>query len=385
MTGGATFHLLRLSVAAAVCLALLGHAPLRAQDTNAAQQAFQRGQQLLSQQHYPEAVSAFNELATKYPASPLAPRALLATASSLVAGGSPSKAFEPLQRLRTRFPMAPEATVAEEWITTLYRFYLRAPAQPAYAYATSIAPAGGRIRDFRDLAVGAGNHLFVATRPALLEFGPAGETIRSAEMPDSRGVIIDPAGRPVIVGDDGGLRAEGQPVLSLATARPDGKLETVRLDAGVVTSAGDVIVTNHDQKTLVRFGADGKPKGEFARGIATRRLTVDDLDRVAALDADAKTVVVFGRDGKVVARIPERGTGYQFKQPVDIAFDRLGHLYVLDRAAVFVFTPQRTLLTTFTVADKAPGAFNNAEAFALDSAARLFIYDSRSSAVQVYR
>jgi hypothetical protein len=332
-----------------------------------------------------DAATRFVDVATRYPSSPLVPRSLLAAASSLVAAGQPTRAFEPLQRLRNQFPTAPEATTAAELITTLYRFYLRAPAQPPYVYSTSIAPTGGRIRDFRELGAGAGNHLFVATKSALLEFGPAGEVVRSTDMPDSRGVIIDRAGRPMVIGEDGGLRAEGQPVLSLATARPDGKIEAVRVDAGVVTSTGDVIVTNRDQKTLVRFGVDGKPKGEFARAIATRRLAVDDLDQVAALDSDAKAVVLFGRDGKVVARLPERGTGYQFRQPTDIAFDRLGHLYVLDRAALYVFTPQRTLLTTFTVADKSAGAFSNAEALALDSAARLFIFDSRADAVQVYR
>jgi hypothetical protein len=69
----------------------------------------------------------------------------------------------------------------------------------------------------------------------------------------------------------------------------------------------------------------------------------------------------------------------------DVAFDRLGHLYVLDRTAVFVFSPQRKLLTTFSIPEKSPGAFTNGEALALDSAARLFVFDGRTNAVQVYR
>jgi hypothetical protein len=71
---------------------------------------------------------------------------------------------------------------------------------------------------------------------------------------------------------------------------------------------------------------------------------------------------------------------------MDVAFDRLGHIYVLDRAAVLVFAlPGPKLLSTFSVPERTPGAFTNAEALALDSAARLYVFDGRSDSVQVYR
>ena len=332
-----------------------------------------------------EALGRFDEVSRRYASSPVAPRALLASAPLLVAGGQAVRALEVLQRVRNRFPTAPEAAAAGDSITLLYRFYIRAPAQPPYAYSGSMPAGDMKIRDFRDLDVGAGNHLFVVTKSTLVEFGAKGEVLSSTDAPNSHGVIIDREGRPITITDEGGLRMAGQPLLSLTTTRQDGRLEPVHLDAGVVTSSGNMIVTNRDKKTVVQFSSDGKPKGDFARMIAAKRLAVDGQDQVAALDADSKSVVVFGRDGHIVTRIPERGTGYQFKQPVDIAFDRLGHLYVLDRAAVFVFTPQNTLLTTISIPEKTPGSFANAEALALDSAARLFVFDSRAALVQVYR
>ena len=52
----------------------------------------------------------------------------------------------------------------------------------------------------------------------------------------------------------------------------------------------------------------------------------------------------------------------------------------------YVFTHQGSkLLTTFTIAEKSPGAFGNGEAMALDAAARLYVFDARTDAVQVYR
>jgi TolA-binding protein len=332
-----------------------------------------------------EALTRFGDVVGHYPASPIAARALLASAPSLVAGGQAVRALEVLQRVRNQFPAAPEAALAGDQITILYRYYVRAPAQPAYAYASSISTAGGKIRDFRDLGMGAANHLFVATKSSLFEFGPNGEPLTSTDAPDSRGLIIDRQGRPITITDQGGLRVAGQPLISLTTARADGRLDAVHLDGGIVTSSGDMIVINHDQKTLVRFSNDGKPKGDFARMITARRLAVDGFDQVAALETDTKSVALFARDGRLLIRLADKGAGYQFKQPVDLAFDRLGHLYVLDRAAIYVFTPQNTLLTTISVPEKTPGGFSNAEAMALDSAARLFVFDSRASVVQVYR
>jgi len=63
------------------------------------------------------------------------------------------------------------------------------------------------------------------------------------------------------------------------------------------------------------------------------------------------------------------------------------HIYVLDRgrASIFVFGPRNRLLTTVTIPEKAPGAFQKAEAFALDAAGRIYIYDDRAQTIQVYQ
>lgn len=333
-----------------------------------------------------EAISRFSDLTTRYPASPIVSRALLASASALVRGGQPLRAIEQLQRLRNQFPTSPQAATALEWLTILHRLYVKAPTQPAYAYVTSVGGPGGKIRDFRDLDIGPGNTLLVATKANVVELGAKGEVIRTTDAPDAQSMFLDPQGRPLTIHEQGGLRGGGRPPLVLATARSDGKVEPIDIDAAVTLSSGDLIVANRSQKTLIRFSADGRPKGEFAKAISARRLAVADLDDMAALDADQKTVSIINRDGKVIGRVPERGTGYQLRQPVDVAFDRLGHLYVLDRGTVLVFSHQGDkLLTTFTVAERNPGTFQNGEAMALDAAARLYVFEGRADVVQVYR
>ena len=182
------------------------------------------------------------------------------------------------------------------------------------------------------------------------------------------------------------LQRRGNASSSLATRRQDPLALGAGLAAGVTTSQGDVLVADRDLKVVLRFTADGKPKGEFARQVAARRLAIGELDEVAALDTDSRTITLLSRDGKIVTKIPDRGTGYQFRQPVDVKFDRLGHLYVLDRSAVFVFGQQGSrLLTTFSVPERTPGAFGTPEMLALDSAARMYVFDARTDTVQVYQ
>jgi len=108
---------------------------------------------------------------------------------------------------------------------------------------------------------------------------------------------------------------------------------------------------------------------------------------VAALSSE-RSVRVFDRDGKLLQTIPTRGGGYEFEKPTDLAFDALGHLYVLDggRGTVYVFLcATGKMITKFDSPEKAAGAFHKATALALDRAGRLYIYDSRAERVNVYQ
>jgi hypothetical protein len=86
--------------------------------------------------------------------------------------------------------------------------------------------------------------------------------------------------------------------------------------------------------------------------------------------------------------IGARGPDFEFKNPVDVAYDGFGHLYVLDHASVFVFSTNRAmprLLRTFSEAETSAGVFRRASAFALDRAGRLFIADERVDKIRLYQ
>jgi sugar lactone lactonase YvrE len=209
--------------------------------------------------------------------------------------------------------------------------------------------------------------------------------VANIAAPEARSLSFDRLGKLMTI-HEAGIRLEGKTPVTLLPPMADGKLRQLKLEDAVVTASGDYLVADHELKSIMRFSAQGKYLGDFARPASVRRLAINDLDDVVALDTDSKSVTLFNRDGKIVKQIPEKGPNYQLRNPGDVAFDRFGHIYVLDRTAVLVFSPDAMkLLTTFTIPEKAPGAFGNGESMALDAAGRLYVFDGRSDSVKIYR
>jgi TolA-binding protein len=337
-----------------------------------------------------EAVLRYRQVSTDYPQSSWAPRALVGEARCLVLTGKTTRAMELLQRVRQRFPGTPEAATAVAWNTILYRLYLRVPAQPAYEFAAakSIAGSSGKLKDIQALAVGANGTVYAANRAGVLLFDPAGKVVPALAANDPRAILFDHSGRPVLVYKEG-VVPPGAGALALAAPKPDGSPRALDdIGGGVLTSTGDLLVTDKGARSIARFSSVGRHVGVFAPVFA-QRLAIDVTDRVAALDEEGNGVTLIEPDGRVRAKIAARGQGYEFDRPVDLAVDALGHLYVLDRnrATVFVFTQadQPRLITAFSIPAKSPGYFRKAVCVALDAAGRLYIYDDDVERIQVYQ
>jgi hypothetical protein len=121
--------------------------------------------------------------------------------------------------------------------------------------------------------------------------------------------------------------------------------------------------------------------------VNARSLAVSANDDVAMIDRDAKAIVVADRDGKVVSKLAPKGTGYELSDPADVAFDALGHLYVLDadRPSIYVFRPGGSLATTLLTIASDPTSIQRPRALAVDAAGRLYVYDERLQRIQIYQ
>jgi TolA-binding protein len=332
-----------------------------------------------------EALDKLRRVAQGYPRSTWAARASLLESSLLLADGTPQESMRALQRVVRRYGSGAEASTARAWNTILYRLYVRPPVQPPYvASGRSIAGTGGRLRDVEDIALAPDGKLGVATRNAVLLLDEKGAITRQMPALQPRQVGFDERGRLVVVqktlvtreGDKGPQR------LTLTAGQGTSARLLQDIGAGARLSTGDLLVADRDVRAVARFDAAGKFLGNFATGRISR-VAVGPGAQVALVDSDAKGVSWTDRTGKVLARIPARGTGYVLDSPSDVAFDVFHHLYVLDKTQVVIFAPGGKHVATFT--PDASSAFRSGTALALDSAARLYIYDDAQERVLIYQ
>jgi TolA-binding protein len=334
----------------------------------------------------PQAIRRFTELTTRFPNSPWTAKGLLGSAVALTRAGQAPRAIEQLQRIRNKFPSTPQAVTAMQWNTMLYRLYVRGPAQqPAYVFTSlTVPPAPGKLKDVTDIAVD-GDTLLVASRTGVAGYASNGRPTVTVPATDALSLTFDQRGKLITVHETG-LRAEGRSAIGLALPAVNGKVPTMKLEEAAVTRIGDFLVADAEEKTIYRFGRDLRFIGAFLKPVEVRRLAITDLDHVAVLHSNNKMVTLLQGDGKTIRQISEKGQGYQFRNPVDVAFDAFGHLYVLDRSSVVVFSADGSrVLSTFSIPEKSPGAIGEAQALAVDRAGRMYVMDSRSDSVKVYR
>ena len=332
-----------------------------------------------------DALDKLRRVAQSYPRSTWAARASLLESSLLLADRQPHEAMRALQRVVRRYGSGEEASTARARNTILYRLYLRPPVQPPYVSSgRSVTGASGRLRDIDAIALAPDGAIGVAGRAGALVLDAEGAILRQAPATDPRQLSFDDRGRLLVVqkvvvareGDKGLQR------LALSTgAGPAGRL-LQDISAGARLSSGDLLVADRGLRAVARFDAAGTFLGKFANG-RIARIAVSGNDEVALLDGDTRGITLSDRTGTVLARIPAKGTGYAFDSPSDLAFDVFRHLYVLDKAAVIVFAPDGSHLTTFR--PDAQSAFRAGTALALDSAARLYIYDDALDRILIYQ
>lgn len=347
------------------------------------------GEALRLVRRYEDALQRYRRVSAAYPGSPWAARANLAAGFCLVQADRAAAALPEVQRVRQMMPQSAEAAAALSINSILHRLHVRAPAAPAFQFSGRFI--GDERADYDDVIgvrVDAANRILLGHRRGISVFDPKGPLTATVAANEPKAFFLDETNR-VFFTREGALHAERTPSLPLTVPqvapKPPKPLEEI--PAVVALSTGHRIVVDKNEKQVIRYSATGQYLGPFVPQINTERLAVNALDDVAMIDKDAKAIAILDRDGKPLSRVQAKGANYQLDEPVDLAYDRLGYLYVLDRgkASVLVFGPRNRLITTFTLPEKAPGAFSRARALSVDGAGRLYIFDERAKRIQVYQ
>ena len=369
------------------------------------------GETMWYARRYDDARANLSRTIAEFPTDATAAEAYLTLGKVLLALGEPVLAMEEMQQVRNRWPNTPAAATALARTSTLHRLYIRAKGGPAWALsADTIGPV--KLQNVVGLAWSGKDALFSAAETGLSVL-TSGATERPQAVVRPRGITVDLAGQ-VVAFDAGALRPPTGAPLTLAVPQSGGTPKALsNLQAATQVSNGDWLVADSNDRVLQRFSSTGTHVGTFGAGRITR-LASTETDLVAGLDKDAKSVVVFDGAGTLTARIPLKTPGYDLEEAEDLTFDAFGHLYVLSRTSIAVFSPYPAapvatataapaaapasagapaaaragayrLLTVFAPPQNDPAGFRRATSFVVDPSGTIYLYDDRAERVMVYR
>jgi TolA-binding protein len=328
---------------------------------------------------FSEALDEYGRVTVEYAETEWAARASLGAGVLRAVTGEPVAAMAELQRVRDRWPNSPEAETALRRITILYRLYVRSP-ERAFTRVGEPVSTRGRPR-IRELVVNADGQLFFATDSGVT----ATDRVAAAGAPlgdQIRGLVLDRRGVVMAIAR-GALTARNAPPLRMILPRPGGDPKDLRkIAAAGVTATGDWLIMDGDERDIHRFSAAGEYRGVFVTG-RVKRLSVGPDGQVAVVDRDNRIRVM--AEGRELAEIPRKGSSYEIDDPIDVAFDVFGHLYVVDQKGVFIFGRDRQLMLRFPASDDTPGAPRKITAFALDQFGSLFIADDDDKHIVRYQ
>jgi TolA-binding protein len=345
------------------------------------------GEALRTVHRIDEALERYRRVRMEYPRSEWAARASLGEGYCLVQLDKAARALPDIQWVRQQFPNSQVAANALAMNTIIYRLYVRPPAQPPYSFSGK--GIGNEKADYKDvfgIQWDRDGRLLLGHKSGVSIFDDKGAAAGSVAGQDVSAFFVDEKNRIVIARNSQLIADKGETVNLIVPTQSGIPRALEEIPAVVATSKGDRLVSDPKGKTVLRLGADGKYQAIFS-STYFNRLYVTPLDEIAMLDKNTKSITTTDRDGKVLSKLPAKGQGYELDDPVDIAFDVLGHMYVLDRGknSVVVFGAKNKFVANVTMPEKSTGAFTRAAALAVDPAGRLFIFDERAKRIQVYQ
>ena len=356
---------------------VLGRSSAQAQAANPAETLFADAQAVRARGQTDEAIGKYHRVMADYPATVWAARSSLESARSMVVQGDWASAMRQMQDVYLRFPGTPEATLAFERNTILHRLRLR-QGQPVFRWSRTAVNGTSLLRRVVGVAADSKGRLYVATRQSLALFNESGALVRTEAADEPRSLAMH-GDSPTLL-NERGLRREAGGLVPI-TIPEQNRPREADIQAGAIVSDDEVLVADRRTKAIHLVSLNGTYQARFT-AIDAVRIAAGPQREVAAIERETRALWLIGADGRG-RTIPTVGDGYQLREPIEVAFDPLGHLYVLERDSVLVFAPTGEFLSVFAPGAVA-GAFRMAVAFHVDTAGRLYIYDEDRELLQVF-
>lgn len=345
---------------------------------------------------YDKSVLSFQRVAEEDPAGKAAETAGYYSGLALARQGDHLRALEELQAVRTRHPGGRLAERALDRLTQIWRLRLQPgiAAGQLFAVDTKYAPAldAEAMRGPVDLAVDAEGiaHVLDARSGTIYRLGPDGK-IRStgAPLPGATSLSVDAGGAEILAAGDR-IRVGAEVIIPKRQER--GVLRPFsRISAATRSGPDDIAMLDEDRQEILIHSRDApEPKVLYRDPEGRARFTG------LAAGADGRLYTIDRRGRRIIEIVPggqarevasPAGLSGGIQEPVAIAADDLGTLFVADRRAgvIVVMTTDGKLISTIASQPGTPSEFAYPAALAAGPAAELYLYDERRKTILRFR
>jgi len=337
---------------------------------------------------FEDALAVFSRILEQVPGFAGAARARLALAYCQYRAGDYPRAMEEYQKVRDLFPGKPEAQTALERLTLLHRLRLLPSTGRAVAYSPDASYPGRLdslgLRSVTDLAMGPDGSLLVADgKQGLTQtVDPRGHPVGRVSFPAVGAVALDRRGNPVLIGGGNILMGRQQQPLT----RPDSAApRPVRETSGVaVDRDGKVYVVDSRSNEVLLYGRalDFRAPIHRSAGGKLTDVKVGFDNQVYILDSKDRSITVLS-EGKATTQIRLGDPPASIGEPIALAVDELGDLYVSDASAgrVVILDPSGKGVLSILGADRARGGIAAPEKIEVDRQGRIYVYDRKADAI----
>ena len=297
--------------------------------------------------------------------------------SSGAGGGSEEIDFSP-GRLAER---------AGDLATLMSRY--RSPGGPAWRFVGAVQPPQRLDRPLRVRVAGGRIHVLDRDTDELQTFSVGGDFEGAIGVDSPRDVVLadragGQSGAPAVpvVATEEALIVDGN-VLALWTAGAD-RERLRRIRALTVTPEG-YWVWDDREKTVFRFARSGLFLGRVPhpRLDEVHRIERHPSGHLVVLE-ERQGVLAFDAEGRRIFHLTRESGA---PEPVDLAFDALGNLFVLDRdgPSLAIFDRQFAPLATLPAGEWSAGALRRPISLDVGADGRLYVLDESTRSVGVFR
>ena len=339
---------------------------------------------------YDKSIASFVRVAEEYPRGPAAADARYFMGLAHARQKEYVRALEELQAGRDRYPDAPVSRRVFDLITRVFKLKVlpELGGRSLYAHDPGFAPVldpGGVSREVA-LAVDANSivHLLDTSRGTLLLIGPDGKLLgNGSPMPGAHSITIDAWGNEIL--GAGSKFRVGKGIVTPMRQGSGQRVPMESIDAAAGIDAGKVAILEENE-ILLYAGDPMNLKLHYRDPEGKARLTglvVGAEGRLYTIDRRGRRVIEVdpnGTSSRVIASA-------DLQEPVAIAADDLGDLFVLDRRArsVVVMTVEGKTLETIVSRPETPAEFNDATALAVGPGSEIYVHDAKRRTIIRFR